>query len=114
MSVYDKDKVHQIVSSIPKGKITYPSRIATEMGLNAHDYQRAVGKEVCRCKEPDKYHVLLKSKKNKPDCFPHWDTNKEDTEKQAKLLEEEGVLISNDRTRVLDVKNHLWDFNKVV
>ena len=110
MPAYNKNKIHKIVSSIPKGKVTCASDIASAMGLDAHKYQRAVGEEVCKCKKPDKYRVLLKSKKKKLWCFPHWDDDPEDTRQRAKFLREEKILISDDGTRVLNIEKFLWNF----
>lgn len=55
---YNKNEVDQIVQRIPKGKITIPSLIAKALGVP--QFVRAVGQEVCRCKTPGLYRVVLK------------------------------------------------------
>jgi len=115
MPAYNRDDIHKIVSKIiPPGKVTCASHIASAMGLDPCKYQRAVGGEVCKCKKPDKYRVLLKSKHNKPWCFPHWDNDPEDTRQRAEFLRKEKILISDDGTRVLNIQEFLWDFNERV
>lgn len=102
--VYSKERIHRIVGRIPRGKITIPSLIAKALGVPQST--RAVGREVCKCKEPEMYRVILKGRGKDWD-LPH-PNNAEDCEKRARFLEKEKIHISPDRKKVLNAKEILW------
>ena len=99
---YDKKKIHDFVKEIPKGKIMTPSGVAKAIGLNPTSYQRCVAREICKCAVPERYRIVLKSGWK----FPHQDDNK-DCKRRATSLRKEGVLISKDNKRVLNVATFL-------
>jgi len=102
---YDKDKIHHFVEKIiPKGKIMTPAMVAEAIGLNPTSYQRCVGQEICKCKVPEKYRIVLKSGWR----FPH----QEDCDKRADFLRKEGISISEDNKRVLNAEMFLYDHKK--
>ena len=104
---YNKNKIrHFVEEEIPKGKIMTPALVAKAIGLNPTSYQRCVAKEICKCKEPEMYRIVLKLKSGWR--FPH-PNKKRDCKKRADFLRKEGISISEDNTRVLNAVMFLYN-----
>lgn len=102
---YNKKKIHDFIEEkIPKGKIMTPALVAKAIGLNPTSYQRCVAKEICKCKKPEMYRIVLKSGWR----LPH-PNDPCDCGKRADFLREEGISISEDNTRVLNAVMFLYN-----
>lgn len=103
---YTKEEVHNFVKNIPTGRISTASMIARALGLEPKNYQRCVGKEVCKCNIPGRYRVVLKTGWR----FPHID-DIIDCDARAKQLRNESIEISEDNKFVLNGEKYKYPNN---
>ncbi len=95
---YDRKALERMLAHIPRGRVTRHGLLAAALGTTP----RAVAPAVCRSEGPGRIRVVMKG-----GWFPHQD-DLEDCKKRARILEGEGVRISNDRRRVLVSEEAMW------
>ena len=97
---YDRQTLELMLSKIPAGRVTRHGLLAAAMNTTP----RAVARAVCLCfsNKPGSKRVVLKG-----GWLPHQD-NLEVREARARILESEGIPISEDRCRVLVAEEDMW------
>jgi alkylated DNA nucleotide flippase Atl1 len=90
------EELERMLNRIPLGRVTRHGLLATAMGTTP----RAVAPTVCRSTSNGRIHVVLKGGRL-PDNF-------KDCLKRARILENEGVPICEDRRRVLVAEEDIW------
>jgi len=94
----DRDKLEQLLSQIPRGRVTRHGILARELGT----IPRAVARIVCRSNCQQRIRVVMKG-----GLFPHQD-NIEDCKERARILESEGLNITSDRRGVCVTEDEMW------
>ena len=95
---YNRQVLERMLSQIPRGRVTRHGLLAAALGTTP----RAVAPAVCRSHAPGQIRVLLKG-----GWFPHQD-DLDDCRKRARVLESEGLPISEDSRRVLVTEEDMW------
>ena len=92
------EELERMLNRIPLGRVTRHGLLATAMGTTP----RAVAPTVCRSTSNGRIRIVLKGGR-----LPHQD-NFKDCLKRARILENEGVPICEDRRRVLVAEEDIW------
>jgi alkylated DNA nucleotide flippase Atl1 len=95
---YDRLALEQMLTQIPRGRVTRHGLLAAALGTTP----RAVAPAVCRSTLQERFRVVMKG-----GWFPHQD-DLEDCRRRARMLEKEGLPISNDKRRVLVTDADMW------